>query len=82
VTFGFSKRNAEIAIQMLQNGQLDIMEEKVIEKLKLAPNDMQQPKVEYYIPTCSTGIGILEHLNYKITQNGGDAVIKANKRRV
>lgn len=79
IVFGFSRRNAEIALQLFREGALDNLEEEVINRL-----ERDAPNKENILWEKSTGRFIADHLNYRITCSmGGHAKTpsKLNRRK-
>lgn len=74
ITLGFSRRNAEIAVEMFHAGELTRMEEEVINYVQLNPRRDGYPARWHIGDNCH--VRAVEHLNYRITQNGGDAITK------
>ena len=67
IQFGFSRRNAEIAIEMFRVGELNRSEEEVINRIYLFP-DFEDQLLVYDEPHW-----VMDRLNIGITQSGGDA---------
>lgn len=74
---GFSRRNAEIALDMFRRGELTKQEEEVINRarLDLVPDD----SVLYYNGT-EPRVYVADHLNFRITQAGGAAATAMRKK--
>jgi hypothetical protein len=79
LTSGFSKQNAEIAVQMYHKGELTATEKEVITKIRLNPEDDAIPIV-YYKDT-EPKVYVLDHLNYRITKLGGSPITPSKRRR-
>ena len=75
LTLGFSRRNAEIAVEMFRRGELTRLEEEVINRIALNPDNDDLPLV--YETVSDTRRCVQDHLNYRITMMGGDAVTKS-----
>lgn len=74
VVFGFSKLNATIAVSLYRENKLEENELKFLYYLETHPFK-GNCLINKDLPSVLTGmIGGLEHLNYKITCAGGDAV--------
>jgi len=74
---GFSRRNAEIAIEMFRAGELTNAEWTVINRILLEPDpDEAYPSV--YYRGSNPVMWVTDHLNYKISLNGGDSATKSN----
>jgi hypothetical protein len=73
ITLGFSRRNAEIAIEMFRSGELNNMEEEVINKIMLNPESDRGFKDSSY--------QVANHLNHRITLAGGDAKTPSPRHR-
>ena len=76
LTLGFSRRNAEIAIQMFRAGELTRPEEEVIHRIALNPDNDRLSRL--YIDS-NPRQWVADHLNYRITQAGGDRVSKSSR---
>jgi len=76
LTLGFSRRNAEIAVEMFRRGELTRPEEEVINRIQLFP-DFEKHDLTYYSKSYPVA-WVADHLNYRITLAGGDSVTKSN----
>ena len=74
IQFGFSQRNAEIALEMFREGKLNKSEEEVINRIQLNP-DCERQVLSYY--KSHPVAWVAERLNYRITLEGGDRVTKS-----
>jgi hypothetical protein len=81
IDHGFSRRNAEIAIEMLQAEELSNAEKVVIERIMLNPDPEWENIPHVYYARSNPLIWVLDHLNYRITLAGGEAKICSRKRR-
>lgn len=79
LTLGFSRRNAEIAVEMFRSGELTRSEEEVINRIAINPDNDKQ-RLLYYEGSYPRR-WVADHLNYRITQAGGDACTKMRKKR-
>ena len=78
LTLGFSRRNAEIAVEMFRRGELTRPEEEVINRIALNPeNDQQSLLYEGSDPRR----WVADHLNYRITLAGGEACSPKRRSR-
>lgn len=76
LTGGFSRANAVIALAMYHRDELQKTEKEVITKIMLDPeNDKQWMLSHHDRPACL----ILDHLNYRITEAGGEPVTKGTR---
>lgn len=73
---GFSRRNAEIAIEMFRAGELTNAEWTVINRISLEPDPEKEHPVVFQ--GSSPVMWVADHLNYRITLNGGNSVTKSN----
>ena len=79
IQFGFSRRNAEIAIEMFRVGELNRSEEEVINRIYLFPDFEDQLLTYYKSDDKSIPVAwVADHLNYRITLAGGDRVTKSS----
>lgn len=79
IQFGFSRRNAEIAIEMFRVGELNRSEEEVINRIYLFPDFEDQLLTYYKSDDKSIPVAwVADHLNYRITLAGGDRVSKSS----
>ena len=76
--FGFSRRNAEVALKMFREGELNNTEAEVIYTILLNPNNVYKG-IKSFIELDRV-MGVAGHLNYKITLAGGDARSKSRLR--
>ena len=74
LTAGFSRKNAEIAISMYHADELTATEKEVISRIRLDPENDKLPII-YRLGT-DPKVWVLDHLNYRITETGGDAYTK------
>lgn len=80
-TSGFSRRNAEIAMQMYHEDELTEIEKEVITKIRLDPEN-DNISIKYTQEVGGPRIYVLDHLNHRITnEHGGDAKTPHRKRR-
>lgn len=77
LTLGFSRRNAEIAVEMFRRGELTRPEEEVINRIAINPENDQQTLL---YTGSDPRRWVADHLNYRITLAGGDAC--SRKRRL
>ncbi len=70
LTHGFSKRNAERAVEMFRAGELSKLEEEVINRIMLNPESDNGSESHSWTAN---------HLNYRITLAGGDAVTRGKR---
>lgn len=75
IQFGFSQRNAEIALEMFRAGELNKLEEEVINRIQLAPDIDDQILVRY---KSNPVAWVADRLNYRITLADGDCVTKSS----
>jgi hypothetical protein len=69
---GFSRRNAEIAVEWFHAGKLTNQEWTVINNILLEPDPKEAyPSVKYR--GSNPVMWVMDHLNYRITLAGGDA---------
>ena len=79
---GFSRRNAEIAIEMFRAGELNNAEKVVIERIMLNPEpsyalDSEDDSARLLSYKGSNPVmWVADHLNHRITLAGGDRVTK------
>ena len=72
---GFSKRNAEIALEMFKAGELNQAEEVFINRIMINP-DNDEDKPHLYYPNVAERSYVGNALNLRITQSGGDATTR------
>lgn len=77
---GFSRRNAEIALEMFRAGELSNTEKVVIEYTMLNPEPTREEARLYYVKGSDPVVWVTDHLNYRITQAGGEPVSRRYKR--
>ena len=77
LTLGFSRRNAEIAIEMFRAGELTKQEQVVINRIMLNPENDRQSLLFYQ--DSYPVMWVADHLNYRITQAGGDAKTRGRR---
>lgn len=70
---GFSRRNAETAVEMMRAGELTKHEMVVMNYIMLNPEPRGEEMRVHMIPGSNPVMWVANHLNYRITQAGGDA---------
>ena len=78
LTLGFSRLNAEIAIEMFHRGELTRMEEEVINYVQLNPSRDEYPP-SWFLGGDDCHVRAMERLNLRITLAGGDAVTRRKR---
>jgi hypothetical protein len=71
IDFGYSRRNSEIVVEMIYDDLLNNEEKEVINFIKGKSGDVYLNK----------HLAVVNHLNFRITQNGGEPRTKASKVR-
>ena len=70
---GFSRHNAEKALQMFRADELSSAEKVVIEYIMLNPEPSQEDVRLHKLKGSFPVMWVADHLNFRLTHNGGQA---------